>query len=134
MSFGYSIGDFIVLANKANDIFDAIHHKERNAPRQIRILADQFDQFGKRLKELGLMLQRYDISTFDGLDGFEETLNECARWIDKYEALNDPSSAIWKRWLKDGLYTNEQKTVQRLQAQVSGHVQNISLFQNNVML
>ena len=134
MSFGYSVGDFLFLADKAYSIFTAIHDSKDNAPRQLQLLADRFARFGQRLRELDRTLKQYETPTYDGFKAFKHTLDDCDDFIRKYAALNNPNAPVWQRWLKSGLYTKETDKVKQLQAQADGHVHDIICFQNNLTM
>ncbi|KAI9828122.1 MAG: hypothetical protein M1832_003649 [Thelocarpon impressellum] len=134
MSFGFSISDIILLADKANDIHKSINDKQENAPRQLRLLGEQFGRFGKRLRELCRTLEQYESPRYDGYAAFKRTLDECQDFVSRFGALNDPGANAVHRWLRSGKYTFENERIKQLQLQADSHVQDIIVFQNNLTL
>ena len=134
MSFGYSVGDFITAADKSFQLFQAVIDSRKNAPRQVQLLAAEFDQFGNRLKDLHRILTQYGQSSYVGLQASDRTLEECQEFVQRYAALNDKGANKLKRGFQFARWTTEDKNVNRLRAQVTGHIQDMVLFENGMMM
>ncbi|KAI9669768.1 MAG: hypothetical protein M1829_005023 [Trizodia sp. TS-e1964] len=134
MSFGYSVGDVLLLAEKLHDLCIALNDSRRNAPRQIQLLAAEFGRYGDRLQDLHQTLLRYGQAPNSGSVSFEDTLKECDEFLAKYSPLSDSGSNKIKWLYRVATWTTEEKTIQRLRDQVAGHVHDIGMDSNNLMI
>lgn len=134
IQFGYSVGDIILLAEKSYKLYQAVNDGRKNASRQARLLAEEFKRFSCRLADLERVLTQYGRSSYVGMQAFAATLEECEEFVQKYSSLNDDSARALKRGYRIGTWTIEEKNIERLRTQVAGHVQDIILFENSLMM
>lgn len=132
--FGYAVGDILLCAEKCFQIYQAITDSRKNAPRQVRLLAEEFNRFGIRLRQLRQVLIQAGRTSYQGHEAFKETLKECEEFVEKYAPLNNSDGSRLGRGYRTVTWTMEDKTVERLRAQVAGHVMDIIMFQSNLLM
>jgi hypothetical protein len=132
--FGWSAGDIIKLIEVSVKIYAAFQDANKNSSKQTRILVDEFTRFHKFLLLLKDLLEKYGKPLPFGYDEFRETLRECESFIKPYaDSLLDRGKGFKKAW-KTIAFTWNDKDVDRLRKQVTGHVQSLNLIINYLTL
>ncbi|KAI9851421.1 MAG: hypothetical protein M1838_003772 [Thelocarpon superellum] len=122
MSFGFSVGDFIVGLQIANEIYRTYGNTDHNASTEFKRFVEEFGRFRELLEShSGPLDGRADLGP-----GYADTVAACRAFVDKHTALTGKDRSALGR-LKLAFHTlqwpAEREQVERLRAQYMSYVQ-----------
>ncbi|KUJ14967.1 uncharacterized protein LY89DRAFT_540000, partial [Mollisia scopiformis] len=137
MSFGYSIGDFIILTQIAyNTVQNAlkacgVHDKLTREVNSLRLVLNRLQV--EVSKPDSILNQKEDnrrkeLATLAG--DCRRVLNILTQILEKYNALSDEKRSVTKLWQRFRFGSGESQDLGKIRGEVSSYTQAISLFLN----
>ena len=132
-AFGWSSGDLFILVQTSVQIYNAFNDARKNSTRQFQLLTDEFGRFQTFLCLLHDLLQKHNRPLYFGYDQFKRTLEECDEFLQKYSSLADRRPSVSKI-IRVVVWTTEDRTIDRLRKDVTGHAHVLGLYTNYLNL
>jgi hypothetical protein len=131
---GFSISDLIQALGQVKMIYDAFFNEYTSSASQLRDLADEIDQFRKKLKTQKEIIDNRGLEC-SGYEAVQRTLDRCTKFLEEYKQVLDKQKRMSVAGaIKTAKFAFQQDEINQLRAEISRHENNILHFSISLVL
>jgi Fic family protein len=131
---GFSISDLIQALGQVKMVYDAFFNEYTSSASQLRDLADEIDQFRKKLKMQKEIIDKRGLEC-SGYEAVQRTLGRCTKFLEEYKEVLDKQKRMSVAGaIKTAKFAFKQDEINQLRAEISRHENNILHFSVSLVL